>query len=115
MLFHLPVFLNWVRLWVTAHVDPEGDCPNGQGPDTTKDEDTRCKVCMLHDLIDVFWDPKKDKDDFGIALEDFWEGVFNDWLEDKPQDGSNHDCQHDVLEFISEILKQLSEDLPNSL
>lgn len=63
MLLHLPVFLNGVHLCVIAHVDPEGDCPSGQGPDTKEDEDTRCKVCLLHDLIDAFRDPKGDKDD----------------------------------------------------
>lgn len=113
MLLHLPVFLNWVRLCVIAHVDPEGECPSGQGPDT-EDEDTRCKVCLLHDLIDAFWDPKGDKDDLKIALGDFWDVIYEDWVDGKPQDGDNQDDQQIIPEFISEILKQLSEDLPNS-
>jgi hypothetical protein len=115
MLFHLPVFLNWVRLWVAAHVDTEGHCPGGNSPDTTEVEDTPCKVCLLHDLLGAFWDPNMDNEDFESALDDFWEVTFDDWLQSKPQDSTSHYGQQDVLEFISEILQQLSENLSNSL
>lgn len=115
MLFHLPVFLNWVHLYINAHCDGEGDCPKGKESGAIEDEDTRCKLCLLSDLIDAFWDPTSDEQDFGIAVEDFWEVVFQDWLDGQPQGGSNPNGPQDVLEFVSEILHQLGEDLSGPL
>lgn len=41
--------------------------------------------------------------------------IHEDWVDSKAQDSDNQDDQQIIPEFISEILKQLSEDLPNPL
>lgn len=106
--------MNWVQQCVGSHVDSQGLCQKGKSPDATDGEDIVCKICLLHDLIEAYWNLEFSDDAFEGSMNKFWEAIFNDWVGENPEDGTNRDGQQDVIEFFPELITQLLEDAPGS-
>lgn len=75
MLFHLPIFLYWVKVAIESHVGEDGVCLKPKQDDES-DEDGNCKTCLLKDLINAFWNPNPNKTWFDSVLKEFSGRLF---------------------------------------
>lgn len=95
MLAHAPVILHWVEWYRFQHVPQNRVCQFGQN-------EGRCKVCLLYDLLLTFWD--SDAGDCEATLAELWDRVFPDL------NGGTMTGEQDAAEFWAELYRQLSED-----
>ena len=110
MLFHMPIFLNWVKICVFSHVDTQNRCSNGPW---LEDEELfgQCKVCLLSNLIAAFWNPKFSQKEFQEDIDIFWAVIMDDWTAKKVP-SAQAQSQEDTAEFFDELITQLGRDVP---
>ncbi|EPS27421.1 hypothetical protein PDE_02364 [Penicillium oxalicum 114-2] len=110
MLFHMPIFLNWVEICVFSHVDTQNRCSNGPW---LEDEELfgQCKVCLLSNLIAAFWNPKFSQKEFQEDIDIFWAVIMDDWTAKKVP-SAQAQSQEDTAEFFDELITQLGRDVP---
>ncbi|KAJ5476966.1 hypothetical protein N7539_007110 [Penicillium diatomitis] len=110
VLFHLPVFVNWIQVCVSSHVNPDGECfrvrKNNDGVILRP-----CKICLLFNLYEAFWQPDCAQNDLTRHMTKFWGSVMDDWMA-KKQPEDKQEGQEDTADFMQEVLSQLGQSLP---
>ena len=116
MLFHLPIFLNWIQQCVASHVDDEGACENPAPSYDHPDAELRdCKICLLHDVIEAYWNQNISNLAFEAAMHKFWTAVFNDWAGLERRKRYELEGTQDPADFFPVLLTQLMDDAPEPL
>ncbi|KAJ5576312.1 Peptidase C19 ubiquitin carboxyl-terminal hydrolase 2 [Penicillium sp. DV-2018c] len=95
MLLHLPVFHNWLNIYIQCHCLDGTPCKMGGSTDTGPRE---CKLCELHKVYQAYWNDEK----IPPVFHELTEKIFQDWKEP----GARKE-QEDAEEYLGKVYEQL--------